>query len=500
MRVLSTMLVTACITFGQTRLPDGVIRYDKPGPTPSLWQYIKDQWGWIVLSRPFGKSVAFLVGVGDYEYIKPKLQYVSSDLRELREYLLNSAGFDSVYVAQDGAASADLVERYMFNELPNLLSKDDRLLFYFSGHGTDISGTGYMQFSKATTEYDRSQYLDVTRCETWSKRLPAKHVLFLLDACNSGLGYDAKAGEPNVDEELLNQFSGDGSRIVVTAGTGTERSFQVTEGNNQGYSVFTRAFLDAIRNTNSSSGFLTLDEVLAVAERQIASFSRGNPGRQMTPRKWQIPRQPGTDKGTFVFLNANVKRPSVPSPLQPYIAVTPKELESPGPTGSVSAPGKTGQARSGWTRYSGPYFSFDYPSDWTIDEDRRIVKLASPPGPGGRQSYLDFTPQPASQSVEYYLNEYANRQRMGAVATGGQIRFEREDRYVDQYAGKSVIGITEKSGARTIAQTTLMPVGRCGYLAGGSMANILDASETDKLWRQIMKQILDQLATSVQCP
>ena len=199
-RLSGALLLIASLGVAQTKLPDGVLRYDKAGTTPSLWQYIKDQWGWVVKSRPFGKSVAFLVGVGDYESITPKLRYVGTDLKEMREFLLNEVKFDTVYVAQDGVASAGLVEKYMMVEFPKQLNAEDRLLFYFSGHGTDFAGRGYMQFIKAKAgEFDNGQHVDVTRCEQWSKQLSARHVLFLIDACNSGLGYDPKdgGGPPN---------------------------------------------------------------------------------------------------------------------------------------------------------------------------------------------------------------------------------------------------------------------------------------------------------------
>ncbi|MBI3667553.1 MAG: hypothetical protein HY236_15225 [Acidobacteria bacterium] len=64
-----------------------------------------------------------------------------------------------------------LVEQYMVNRLPKEVTAQDRLLFYFSGHGADIGGaTGYLQFAGAKREeFDSTQYLAVTRCEEWSR-------------------------------------------------------------------------------------------------------------------------------------------------------------------------------------------------------------------------------------------------------------------------------------------------------------------------------------------
>lgn len=307
----------------ERRLPDGVMRYDRqPTQYSSFWQAAYDRFGWLIKSRPFDRSVAILVGVGSYSYLNPQLQYVKSDLEEFRNFLLSNGGFDTVFVLSDGVASANRVEDYMFNVLPRELRPNDRLLFYFSGHGADVGGVGYMQFGAATTDYDRTQYLEVTRTEQWSKRLPAKHVLFLIDACNAGLGYDAK-DNANSEEGLLEQFSGKGSRNVITAGTGKEKAFQVEDGNKNGYSVFTRAFLDSIRQTTAPGGFLTLSEVMVGVERRVAAFSRDNPSRRMTPKRWEIPRS-ADDLGTFVFVNPRTNKPTLAAELRPHINIVPK--------------------------------------------------------------------------------------------------------------------------------------------------------------------------------
>ncbi len=86
----------------------------------------------IILPRkqnlPFGKSVAFLVGVSRYEHISPQLPFVRNDLEQLRNFLLNKGGFDEVYIAADKIVTRDLVENYMFNVFREKLKKQDRLL------------------------------------------------------------------------------------------------------------------------------------------------------------------------------------------------------------------------------------------------------------------------------------------------------------------------------------------------------------------------------------
>ena len=279
--------------------------------------------------RPFEKSVAFLAGVSKYQHISQQLRYVTTDLRELRNYLLGKGGFDTVYVAENDVVDTDLIEHYMVNVLPGSLGERDRLLFYYSGHGADIGGaTGYMQFSRARPDrFSARDYLAVTRCEEWSRITKAKHVLFLLDSCVSGLGFAPKTGSANVDQELLETFSGNGSRFVMTAGTAREKAFQIETATEQGYSIFTRAFLDALRSGDPGDrGFLILDEVVAKLKVRVGRFSK--PGRRMTPKLWAIPRDEEKDTGTFVFLNPAGQKSQIASDLGQALGVVVKASSS----------------------------------------------------------------------------------------------------------------------------------------------------------------------------
>ena len=95
---------------------------------------------------PFQRSVAVLVGIGHYQFITPKLEFVSKDVEKMRDYLLGDGGFDAVYVMDEGV-SPDVVATFMADELRQILKPNDRLLFYYSGHGADPgSGRPVLQF------------------------------------------------------------------------------------------------------------------------------------------------------------------------------------------------------------------------------------------------------------------------------------------------------------------------------------------------------------------
>jgi hypothetical protein len=260
----------------------------------------------VVNNPPFGKSVAFLVGVSRYEYLSPQLPFVKNDLELLREFLLKKGGFDEVFVAADHAANAGLVLDYMSNNRMKL-QKEDRLLFYYSGHGADMgSTTGYIQFSKAKPgELDINNYLGINECVQWSKRLKdVKHILFIYDCCVSGLAFTHKSGAADSKGEILSTLSGNGSRTVITAGTADERTFGVDN-----HSVFTKAFLDALNTSQNINGFMTMNEIFAKIERRVKDFA-GQYEKKITPRRWEL--EEDKYRGTFLFVDSSAKGIELP--------------------------------------------------------------------------------------------------------------------------------------------------------------------------------------------
>ena len=127
------------------KLDAHVTLYEKPSSgsaLPSFWQNFFSEFrlpGSSAAALPFGRSVALLVGIGHYKYITPSLDYVPNDIEKMRNYLLGEGGFDAVYV-MDESVSPQSVDRYMMSVLPSALTANDRLLFYYSGHGGDPGG------------------------------------------------------------------------------------------------------------------------------------------------------------------------------------------------------------------------------------------------------------------------------------------------------------------------------------------------------------------------
>ena len=256
---------------------------------------------------PFGRSVAVLVGVSQYTTLK-ELGFVRNDLENMKDYLLGPGGFDETFVLRDDDVKTSVVEDLMLRQLPDQLGSEDRLLFYFSGHGFDYGGaTGYLAFASAKPSvFQAEAMIPVGRIVEWSTVIRARHTLFLLDSCSSGLGSDgvAKAIEARpLSAQVLDSLSKNGSRVVITAGTAEEEAIGSPEG-----SLFTSVLLRLLRGeapTNTYSGLMSAHTLFgSLYERVIVE---AQPHGKMTPRARNLP---GPDlRGVFLFLSAEPSPP-----------------------------------------------------------------------------------------------------------------------------------------------------------------------------------------------
>ena len=280
------------------------------------WQQLLEVFSWKpTKGLPFRRSVALLTGVSRYESLRPReLAFVETDVTELRNFLLTDGAFDTVLEARHAVVTRSLIERYMANEFAAngpILNSEDRLLFYYSGHGADQAGTiGYLQFSKARDNDFYGDYiLKVRDFQEWAQVNVAKHLLVVLDSCASGLAIKAKSGG---SEAVLKSLSGEGSGRLLTAGYGSQKVFGV-EGS-KGYSVLTRALINALRKgtaDSGNSGFVTIDQAYGEIQTEAGNFAAAQ-GKKMNPQLGDLPRGDRAADGTFVFLNRNARDPTIP--------------------------------------------------------------------------------------------------------------------------------------------------------------------------------------------
>ncbi len=332
--VIAAQPMLRCQPSTRRVVESGVELYEKPGlvsSQPTFWELFKSLFSnaWNPPERiPFRRTVAFLVGVSDYKNLK-KLPGVDNDLNRMRDFLLNRSGFDQVYVARGAAATPGVVQHYMMDFFDNSanLGTDDRLLFYYTGHGDDAGGNNpYLQFADAMPgRFGDNSVLPVDSYEKWSSRILAKHALFIFDACLAGEVLTPQGNEEAARAAgVLATLSGTGSRTIVTAGTFGQSAWYAEE-QAGGHSVFTENLLTVMEDPQGPA-VMSIDEVIGKTERLAADFAnrKGVPPAIPQVREFDSRNSPGR----FVFLNAQSKDPKLPPGAAGAMGLKPKGPDS----------------------------------------------------------------------------------------------------------------------------------------------------------------------------
>ena len=141
----------------------------------------------------YDKSYALVVGVSDYAAGWPKLPGVKKDIEEVARSL-ERHGFQVTKVENPDSAQLDKAFKTFIDQYG--LGVENRLLFYFAGHGHTIKQSygeemGYIVPVDAPNPTRdsagfMSKAMDMQQMELYARRIQSKHALFLFDSCFSG--------------------------------------------------------------------------------------------------------------------------------------------------------------------------------------------------------------------------------------------------------------------------------------------------------------------------
>jgi len=87
----------------------------------------------VVAARRFNKNIAVLVAIDRYSNGVPELRTPVSDATALADILRGLHGFDVEIVTNEGATRTGL--NCLLSRLAARVGNDDRVFFYFAGHG-----------------------------------------------------------------------------------------------------------------------------------------------------------------------------------------------------------------------------------------------------------------------------------------------------------------------------------------------------------------------------
>jgi len=245
------------------------------------------------VTSAYQNSWAVVIGIDNYAKW-PKLQYAVRDAQSIRETLINRFGFPNDHVltlTNDDATRNNILTLFHDRFSDAQLKRDDRVFVFFAGHGATLKlssgrNLGYIIPVDSDPQQISADAIPMTELQNIAESMNAKHVLFVMDACYSGLGL-TRGGST----QFLKENARRTARQMLTAGGADQL---VADGGPNGHSVFTWTLLQALNGKAdlNGDGLITATELAAFVAPAVSGVS------QQTPAFGSLP---GSEGGEFVF-------------------------------------------------------------------------------------------------------------------------------------------------------------------------------------------------------
>lgn len=246
-------------------------RTSNPSPQPRKVPNLRDIR--FYMKPEYGQSHALVIGINRYQNASP-LGYAVNDARAVYAKLVETFEFppENVTLLLDEEATVGAIRQQFLRFCDqDQVGLDDRIVVFFAGHGTTRRGTrgevGYLVPYDADLD-DLSSLLrwdDLTRN---SEMIPAKHMLFIMDACYGGLAVTRalNSGSARFLRDMLKRFS----RQVLTAGKADE-TVADAGGPLPGHSVFTGHLLQGLDGKAATpEGLITASGLMAYVYSHVS--------------------------------------------------------------------------------------------------------------------------------------------------------------------------------------------------------------------------------------
>ena len=253
----------------------------------------------------YDNSWALIIGINDYENV-PDLHYAVEDALAIKNMLINEFNFsrNNVRVLIDKEATQSNINREM-SKLLKSADVNDRVVFYFAGHGeTEALGleevaTGFLMPSDADVENLYFSAIPMEDLRNVSKFSKAKHMLFLVDACYSGLAAVNTRGLSTNSPNYIDKITRENARQIITAGQKDEK---VLEKDEWEHSAFTKNLISGLKDKKANSNgddFITGSELGFYLQEKVSLDTENS----QTPQVKRLT----THEGEMIFLSKSEK-------------------------------------------------------------------------------------------------------------------------------------------------------------------------------------------------
>lgn len=235
-----------------------------------------------VLQELYGKSWAVVVGVNHYPHGGnkfPNLSYAIADAKRVSAKL-EKLGFE-VRMLLDQEATRGNIVQVLADEIGKKAQEDDRIIFFFAGHGATVEKADKKSYMGYILPYDydpdrhTTTAISMQQLRDISSVIEAKHMLYAMDSCFSGGILTGRGQVPTSQTagyQYLKNLTQNRAHVVITAG-GKDQTVK-EEG---GSGIFTKVFLDALSKEYnmpwSSVGYLTAMDLASYVQKRVPDLA-----------------------------------------------------------------------------------------------------------------------------------------------------------------------------------------------------------------------------------
>jgi hypothetical protein len=188
------------------------------------------------------------------------------------------------YQLHSETATREALEDLLFSQLSHV-GRDDRLVVFYAGHALSLPAPaggrplGYLLPADAKRDQLQTMLAMARVTSELSRVVPAKHALFLLDCCYSGLaGTRDAASPPPYTEAMITRWC----RQLLTAGTEEQ---VVQDEYKDGNSLFTYHLLEGLRGSAdvNADGVITASELVVYVKNALGGRAYGRQSPELLP-------------------------------------------------------------------------------------------------------------------------------------------------------------------------------------------------------------------------
>lgn len=232
-------------------------------------------------------NAALVIGLGRYrEKAIPAVKYAARDAEVVARYLENVGGVsaENLKVITDDSATKSDLEAYLEDWLPRRVGPESTVFVYYAGHGApDPAGKeSYLVPFEGHPDFPTKLY-PLSRMYAALAKLPAKHIVVMLDSCFSGAkgrGVAQEGARPLIS--AMETASLDPKLTVLAGATGSQITSDYDKAE---HGLFTYFLLKGLRGDADADrdGVVNLGELYPFVRENVSSRASRELNRDQTP-------------------------------------------------------------------------------------------------------------------------------------------------------------------------------------------------------------------------